>query len=81
MKVTVRMFAVARQLAGADEVTCELPPNATVGQLRAALAKSVPHLAPLLPRMMIAVDSEYATNQTNVTTQSEVACIPPVSGG
>ena len=81
MKVTVRLFAVARQLAGADEVTCELPTNATVAELRSALSESVPQLAAMLPRIMIAVDSEYAMNETIVTARSEVACIPPVSGG
>jgi molybdopterin converting factor subunit 1 len=81
VNVTVKLFAVARQLAGSDTLQVELPAAATVGQLRAELARVCPPLAPWLAKMRIAVDAEYAGDAAPVTATSDVACIPPVSGG
>ena len=81
MKVPVRLFAVARQLAGQDRVTLELPEGATLAQLRARLAEEVPELAGLLDRIAMAVGTEYADDGTTIPPDTEVACIPPVSGG
>jgi molybdopterin converting factor subunit 1 len=81
MKVQVRLFAAARQCAGQDQLEVHLPPGATVADLRQALAESVPNLAELLPRVLFAVDAQYASNTTPVSESAEIACIPPVSGG
>ena len=45
MKVEVRLFAQARDAAGAERVTVELPEAARVGDLRAALAARWPEIA------------------------------------
>ena len=37
MKVRVKLFAVAKELAGCDELTVELPAGATIGDLRSAI--------------------------------------------
>ena len=55
--------------------------NPTVRQLRQALAEQIPALAPLLPQVLFALDMEYATDDTQLTSAMEIACIPPVSGG
>lgn len=81
MRVAVKLFAVAKQLAGTETVEVELPADATVGQLRAALAGQYPVLSEVLSRVTFAVNQAYATDQTKVMPDSEVACIPPVSGG
>ena len=81
MVVDVQLFAVARQVAGAATLTVDLPSTARVADLRRALARAAPALADLLPRMMIAVDSEYADDDRAILERSEVAVIPPVSGG
>ncbi len=81
MRVTVRLFAVARQRAGRPEVTLDLPEPATVGSLKRALAAGYPELAPLVPGLMIAVAAEYAPDDTPIYPGAEVAAIPPVSGG
>jgi molybdopterin converting factor small subunit len=62
-------------------VHVELPEPATVGQLRTALVQQHPALARVVPRAMIAVDSEYAEAGAVVREGAQVACIPPVSGG
>lgn len=81
MNVRVRLFAVARQLIGAAEVQVALPAEATVGQLRAALSARYPQAALVLQESLIAVDTQYAADATPVAADSEIAVIPPVSGG
>ena len=55
MEVTVRLFAMLRQRAGADEVVLDLPDGAKVDDALAALGD----LAEDLPLVM-AVNREYA---------------------
>jgi molybdopterin converting factor subunit 1 len=81
VRVTVRLFALARQKAGSAELALELPEGSTVAALKQALAADCPALAPMVPNLMIAVDSEYAEDDRVIPPGSEVAAIPPVSGG
>ena len=81
MKIRVRLFAVARQVAGRDSVELDLPEGATIAQLRGQLGTQVPPLSGIVPQMMFAVDMQYANDATRIPPDAEVACIPPVSGG
>ena len=81
MKVRVRLFAVARQVAGRDSVELDLPEGATIAQLREQLGAQVPQLSGIVAQMMFAVDVQYANDQTRIPPGADVACIPPVSGG
>ena len=81
MTATVMLFAAARDHAGADSVAVELPPGATVADLRAALARRVPGLAALLARSAVAVNHDFAEDQRVLIPSDELAVIPPVSGG
>ena len=81
MKVAVKLFAAARELAGRGEVEIELPPGADVAELRQALAAKAPPLAALAARSLVAVNAEYAGDATPVAEGDELALIPPVSGG
>jgi molybdopterin synthase sulfur carrier subunit len=81
MKLTVKLFAAARELAGQDAVEVDLSAGATIGDMRRQLKKQFPPLAPLLPHAMFAVDAEYVTDNTPAPENAEIACIPPVSGG
>src|SRR5262245_16028498 len=45
MKVGVQLFAVARQLAGQARIEIELPPQASVADLRRELPRQAPQLA------------------------------------
>jgi molybdopterin converting factor subunit 1 len=81
VKISVRLFAVARQLAGRDLVELDVPRGTSIGQLRELLAREIPELAPVLPNVLFAVDSEYAANDDPIAEGSQIACIPPVSGG
>lgn len=80
-QVRVKLFAVARQLTQRDSIELDLPPNPTVADLRAALAERVPALRAHLPSMLFAVDANYANDRTPLDSTTDIACIPPVSGG
>lgn len=81
MKVCIRLFAVAKELAGRDSILLDLPAGSTIGQLRARLVAEEPALAGVLPQVLFAVGSDYAHEDSIISADSEVACIPPVSGG
>lgn len=81
MNIGVRLFARARELAGTDRLTVQLPDPADVRQLREQLAEQYPPLRPLVPQLLVAVGTEYATDDTPLDARADVACFPPVSGG
>ena len=81
MNVRVKLFAVAKELAGCDELAVELPTGAVIRDLRGAITIVAPALARIVPHVLWAVGAEYANDETPLTEQSEVALIPPVSGG
>lgn len=81
MRVTVKLFAAARDLAGTDQLAVELPKEATIGELREQMCQACPALAPLLAQVIFAVDAAYAADDATVSPDTEIACIPPVSGG
>ncbi len=76
MEVTVRLFAMLRERAGAGSVTLELPEGARVRDALDSLAD----LAKDLPLVM-AVNREYASEEQVLDPGDELALIPPVSGG
>jgi molybdopterin converting factor subunit 1 len=82
MRVTIRLFAAARDAVGQESISVDLPPGKTnVAGLRQELQAAFPSLARLLPHLVFAVDAEYAADSATITAESEIAGIPPVSGG
>jgi molybdopterin converting factor subunit 1 len=82
MLVHVRLFAMLRERAGRDAVEVELPDGATVRDAVDAVAHE--HgLGELVARMpvVMAVNREYASEDTSLSESDELALIPPVSGG
>jgi molybdopterin converting factor subunit 1 len=81
MNVALRLFAAPKQIAGCDVARLELPSQATVADLRIALVREFPRLSPMSQQLRFAVNAEYANDETRLSEQDELACIPPVSGG
>jgi molybdopterin converting factor subunit 1 len=81
MMVPVRLFAAAREIAGGSEVAVEVHDGATVADVQRSLLAMVPKLEQILPHARWAVDAEFAAAETVVNEESEIALIPPVSGG
>ena len=80
MTAAVRLFARARELAGADSVRLDIG-NRTVAGIRDELAARYPLAAGLIARSAVAVNGEYADDDQPVGAEDEIALIPPVSGG
>src|SRR5204862_6264589 len=74
--VTIRLFAMLRERAGAREIELELPDGARV---RDALDR-LDDLAGGLPLVM-AINRDYADAEDELRAGDERALIPPVSGG
>ncbi len=81
MQVRTLFFASYRDLAGSDELTFELPSDATVSDLVQQLRASGPRWQSLPPAPVVAVNMTYASLSTSLSEGDEVAFIPPVSGG
>jgi len=82
MNVSVRLFAILRERAGRDSVEIELPEGARVADALSVLERE-PGLGDVLPRLSVtmAVNREYAGDDTALAAGDELALIPPVSGG
>jgi molybdopterin synthase catalytic subunit len=76
VEVTVLLFAMLRERAGARQITIELPDGARVSDALTELGD----LAAGLPLVM-AVNREYAPEDHVLDPGDELALIPPVSGG
>ena len=81
MRVTVRLFARLRDLAGAGELVREVPDPSTVHTVWKLLTAEMPLLTEYEGAMSVAVNAEYARMAAPVHDGDEVAFLPPVSGG
>jgi molybdopterin synthase catalytic subunit len=79
--VTVRLFARLRELAGAAELTREVPDGATASDAWSALVREFPPMAGYSRTIACAVNEEYARLSAPLKDGDEIAFLPPVSGG
>ena len=80
MTVTVRLFAVMAQSAETRLVTLDVPEHSNASAIRHQLHQRFPQM-PWPTGTMLAINQEYAGEQTPLSEGDEVAIIPPVSGG
>lgn len=81
MTLTVLFFAQARDHAGCDSSTLELPDGSRVSDAMTALSAAHPGLVPLMPHLAVAVNGELSPFNSPIPTGAELALLPPVSGG
>ena len=81
MRITIRLFARLRELAGSADLVREVPAGATVESVWQVLAAEHPALTPHRSSLSSAVNADYAKFSTPVADGDEVAFLPPVSGG
>ena len=81
MKIHVRLFSVARDLAGFETRTVDVEPPATAGSVLRHLAAIHPGFDEWKSSIRMAVNCEYVHETHRLNEGDEVAVIPPVSGG
>ena len=81
MHVRIRLFARLRELAGASELTRQVPDQATASDDWQALTAAFPAMADYGRSVSCAVNEEYARLNAPLRDGDEVAFLPPVSGG
>ena len=81
-RVKILFFATLREQAGGKKIVeSEIPYGTTVRDLKASLENTYPGLKDSMPTVLVAVNHEYAANETIIPAAAEVALFPPVSGG
>jgi molybdopterin converting factor subunit 1 len=81
MRVTVRLFARLRDIAGAGELQRETAPGADVSAVWRSLVAEFPDLSAYERSISCAVNADYAKFSATVADGDEIAFLPPVSGG
>jgi molybdopterin converting factor subunit 1 len=81
VRVTVRLFARLRDIAGAAELPREVGPGSTIGTVWQQLVREFPALASYERSISSAVNADYARMDQALNEGDEVAFLPPVSGG
>jgi molybdopterin converting factor subunit 1 len=81
MQIEVLLFAAARDAAGSDAIQIDVDDDAQASDVIAAVGQHLPELSGLLPSCRLAVDCCYVSDDVAVSADSEIALIPPVSGG
>jgi molybdopterin synthase sulfur carrier subunit len=77
MVVTVKFFAELRERKGQSELKIKISEALTVAQIWTKVCADMA----FPERVLIAVNMEYATQNTLVHDGDEVAFFPPVTGG
>ena len=81
MQVRVLFFGVLRDLAGKSSDSLQLPDGGSVRDVIAQYESQIPRLKDSLSSIALAVNQQYASPETKLNDNDEVALLPPVSGG
>jgi molybdopterin converting factor subunit 1 len=81
VRVTIKLFARLRDIAGAAELARDVAPGATIRSVWSELIREFPDLAGYERSISTAVNADYARMDHAVSDGDEVAFLPPVSGG
>ena len=81
--VTVKFFAMLRNLAGSEGKEYEVSGPVTLEELKALITEDFPPLRPVLEgrSVLISINQEFALGGAVVNDGDEVAFLPPFSGG
>lgn len=80
MKVTIKLFAIYRDILGRPELTMDIDEGTTVSDLFGQMLHDKAGAA-LRESTMFAVNEAYVSSDTVLNDGDRVAFIPPVSGG
>ena len=81
MRIKVKLFALHRELVGAEELTADLADDSTVQEAYRLLGERYPVLRGHLDFAAPAINREFTDTTRALHDGDELAIIPPVSGG
>ena len=81
MRISVRPFAVLRELLGGEILEVEVPQGTTVAGLWEHLTDDDSRLIPFNNSVNFAINSTFVARETELCADDEVVFLPPVSGG
>jgi MoaE-MoaD fusion protein len=81
MRVRVLFFGALKGVLGASSDVAELPSGASIRDLLAHYEAKAPGLRRWLPSLAVSLNQRYASPETVLNPDDEVAFLPPVSGG
>lgn len=80
MTIKILCFGITRDIVGGFEYQTELPEGGNIQDLKQLLTSQFPDFQKLTS-LRIAVNTEYAEDDTPLKENDEIVLIPPVSGG
>lgn len=80
-KIKVKLFAILRERVGESEITITIPAGITVDQLNSEILKKYPKLKSFSNKFVTSVNCKVTSGETIITSNDEIALLPPVSGG
>ena len=80
-QVTTLFFATLRDRVGVKSIEIQIPAQTKVSDFKTILLERFPSLAGSVNHTLISINHEYASNETVIPNNAEIALFPPVSGG
>ena len=80
-QITVKLFAISKDIIGKKEISLVLPNEITIRILREKILQMYPSLDSLSNKFVLAVNHKIVTEDTMINHRDEIALLPPVSGG
>ena len=80
MKIDILLFGITKDILGGERYALEVEGPLSVERLKEMLIAKHPELEKL-KSLLVAVNNEYGKPETTISSNDEVALIPPVSGG
>jgi len=81
MRVRVLFFGVLKELAGKSADEIDVRDGSSVRDVIQHYESRIPQLKASLPSLALAVNQHYASPDTALQADDEIALLPPVSGG
>ena len=81
LRVNVLFFGRIRELTGMSQEAVEMPTGATLAELFETYAARFPNLAAFRPSLVASRNQEFASWDTCLSPNDDIAFLPPVCGG
>jgi molybdopterin converting factor small subunit len=81
MRCTVQFFSQLKEIAGASEMTLDLPAGTSIAELLARLYVDFPELAKWDRNLLIGIGVDFVERDQKIRPNDQIAIMPPVQGG